>query len=153
MTLHTYLDEHDVHYRVSRHPAAYTAQDLAAAEHVSGKRVIKPVVVKADGQFVMCVLPACYRVDVDELKSQLPARDVHLADEKMLSELFTDCEPGAEPPIGRLYGMTTLMDESLSHGTHVIFQAGTHRDSVEMSLADYRRVAQPELAHFGRPMQ
>jgi Ala-tRNA(Pro) deacylase len=70
----------------------------------------------------------------------------------MMRQLFEDCEAGAEPPIGRLYGMTTVMDESLSRGNQVMFQAGTHRDAVEMSLADYRRLAQPEMAHFGRPM-
>src|ERR1700744_494279 len=110
MNLQSYLDEQGVHYRASRHSTAYTAQELAAAEHVSGKRVIKPVVVKADGQFVMCALPACYRVDIAELKQQLLATEVQLADEKTLHDLFTDCQAGAAPPIGRLYGMTTLMD-------------------------------------------
>jgi Ala-tRNA(Pro) deacylase len=152
MNLQTYLDEQGVHYRASRHSIAYTAQELAAAEHVSGKRVIKPVVVQADGYFVMCALPACYRVDIEELKGQLSATDVKLVDEQMVRRLFADCEPGAEPPIGRLYGMTTLMDESLSRGNQVLFQAGTHQDAVEMTLAEYRRIAQPEMAHFGRPM-
>jgi Ala-tRNA(Pro) deacylase len=124
---------------------------LAAAEHVSGKRVLKPVVVRADGQLVMCVLPACYRIDIGELKQQLLADVVELLDEQTLMNLFADCQPGAEPPIGRMYGMTTLMDESLMHGNHVIFQAGTHQESVTMSLADYRRIAQAELGHFGRP--
>src|SRR5439155_16230813 len=106
MSLQSYLDEHGANYRVSRHSTAYTAQELAAAEHVSGKRVIKPVIIQADGQFMMCALPACYRVDVNELKTQLMADDVRIADEETVRELFTDCEPGAEPPIGRLYGMT-----------------------------------------------
>jgi Ala-tRNA(Pro) deacylase len=152
MNLHSYLDAKGVHYRVSRHSTTFTAQELAAAEHVSGKRVIKPVVVQADGHFVMCALPACYRVDIAELKEQLSAHDVHLIDEEMMRQLFADCDAGAEPPIGRLYGMTTLMDESLSRGNQVMFQAGTHEDAVEMSLAEYRRIAQPEMAHFGRPM-
>jgi len=152
MNLQSYLDENGVHYRVSRHSAAYTAQELAAAEHVSGKNVIKPVVVKADGEFIMCALPACYRVDMLELKQQLQAQDVHMADEQTLAALFTDCQPGAAPPIGRLYGMATLMDESLCADTRVTFQAGTHEDSVTMSLAHYRRIAQPEVAHFGRPI-
>lgn len=153
MTVQSYLDEHEVHYRLCRHTSVYTAQELAAAEHVSGRRVIKPVVVRADGQFVLCALPANYRVDLSELKSQLLANDVALADERTIAQLFHDCQPGAVPPIGRLYGMTTLMDESLlCRCGHVTFQAGTHEDAVTMTLADYRRVAQPELAHFGRPV-
>jgi Ala-tRNA(Pro) deacylase len=152
MNLQSYLDENGVRYRISRHSTTFTAQELAAAEHVSGKRVIKPVVVRADGHFVMCALPACYRVDIAELKEQLRVNDVHLIDEETLRQLFADCDAGAEPPIGRLYGMTTLIDESLSRGDQVMFQAGTHEDAVEMSLAEYRRIAQPEMAHFGRPM-
>ena len=152
MNLHSLLDDMDVRYRVSRHPTVYTAQMLAEAEHVPGRKVIKPVVVQADGEFVMCALPACYRVDLGELKDQLQANEVKLVDEPKLAELFPDCEPGAVPPIGRMYGMTTLMDESLVADDRVTFQAGTHKDAVTMSLASYRRVAQPEMAHFGRPV-
>jgi len=75
---------------------------------------------------------------------------VSLIDEQHLAQLFPDCEVGAAPPIGRLYGLTTLMDESLVADDHVTFQAGTHSDAVTMTLADYRRVAQPEIAYFGR---
>ena len=150
--LQSYLDDMGVSYRVSHHPTAYTAQMLAEAEHVPGRKVIKPVVVQADGQFVMCALPACYRVDLDELKHQLQANQVKLADEATLSGLFPGCEIGAAPPIGRLFGLTTLMDESLIADDRVTFQAGTHEDAVTMSLMEYRRVAQPEVAHFGRPV-
>ena len=152
MNLQSYLDEMGVSYRVSKHDDAFTAQDLAAAEHVPGRKVIKPVVVRADGEFVMCALPACYRVDLGELKDQLQANEVQLADEQSLAKLSPGCEVGAAPPIGRLYGMTTLMDESLIADDRVTFQAGTHEDAVTMSLTEYRRVAQPEVAHFGRPV-
>jgi Ala-tRNA(Pro) deacylase len=148
--LQSYLDDMGVRYRLSHHPTAYTAQMLAEAEHVPGRKVIKPVVVRADGEFVMCALPACYRVDLGELKEQLQANEVQLADEQSLAKLFPGCEVGAAPPIGRLYGMTTLMDESLMRDDHVTFQAGTHTDAVTMSLADYRRVAHAEMAHFAR---
>jgi len=151
MTLQSYFDENGFRYHATRHTAAYTAQELAAVEHVPGRRVIKPVVVRADGQWVMCALPACYRVDLAELARQLPATDVHLADERELAERCGGCDAGAVPPIGRLFGMVTLMDESLTHDDSVMFQAGTHEDAVLMTLAEYRRAAQPELAHFGRP--
>lgn len=148
--LQSFLDQLDATYRVSHHDSAYTAQELAMAEHIPGKQVIKPVIVQADGQFVMCALPACYRVDLEELKQQIPARQVSLVDEAKLPDVFPDCELGAEPPVGRIYGLVTLMDESLTADDHVTFQAGTHHDSVTMSLAEYRRVAQPEIAHFAR---
>ncbi|MCC6423707.1 MAG: YbaK/EbsC family protein [Phycisphaerales bacterium] len=150
MNLQSYLDQMGVCYRICRHGTAYTAQDLAAIEHVPGRTVIKPVVVEADGEFVMCALPASHRVDLDELRGQLQAGEVRLADEVKLRELFGDCELGAEPPVGRMYGLTTLMDESLMADERVMFQAGTHDCAVTMTLADYRRAAQPEVAHFAR---
>ena len=150
MNLLSFLDEQGVRYRLSHHPTAYTSQELAQVEHVSGRNVIKPVVVKADGQFVLCALPASYKVDLSELRSQLRADEVKLADEQSLQTIFDGCELGAEPPIGRLWGLPTLMDESLTADDMVTFQAGTHSDSVTMTLAEYRRIAQPEIAHFGR---
>jgi Ala-tRNA(Pro) deacylase len=150
MNLQSYLDEMGVHYRASKHEDAFTAQDLAAAEHIPGRKVIKPVVVRADGEFVMCALPASYKIDLGELRQQLQCEEVQLADEDALQEIFQDCELGAAPPIGRLYGLPTLMDESLFADDRVTFQAGTHCDAVTMTLADYRRVAQPEVAYFGR---
>jgi Ala-tRNA(Pro) deacylase len=150
MNLQNYLDEHGVNYRLSHHDPIYTSQDLAAIEHISGRKVIKPVVVRADGQWVMCALPASYRVDLGELKNQLRAEELSLADEQQLKTLFPGCELGAEPPIGKLFGMTTLMDESLVADDTVTFQACTHSDAVTMPLIDYRRIASPEIAHFGR---
>src|SRR5918993_1691800 len=137
MNLKTFLDEMGVAYRTSRHDSAFTASSLAEKEHVKGRKVIKPVVVQADGEFYMCALPASHRIDMDALARQLEAHSVNLIEERRLAELFPDCELGAAPPIGRLYGLTTLMDESLVRDDHVTFQAGTHTDAVTMSLADY----------------
>jgi len=150
MNVQTFLDEMGINYHSSRHPAAYTAQDLASIEHVPGRQVIKPVVVRVDGQLMMCALPASYRIDLDALKKQLAAADVSIVDESMLKKLFPGCELGAEPPIGRLFDMPTIMDESLVGDARVTFQAGTHSDAVTMSLVDYRRAAQPEMGYFGR---
>jgi Ala-tRNA(Pro) deacylase len=150
MRFQAFLDESGVPYRLSHHTTAYTAQDLAAMEHLPGRRVIKTVVVHADGEFVLCALPASYRIDLNELREQLQAHDVRLVDEAKLADLFPDCELGAEPPVGKLYGLTTLMDESLIADDRVTFAAGSHDAAVTMRLSDYRRLAQPEVAHFGR---
>jgi Ala-tRNA(Pro) deacylase len=150
MNVQSYLGEMGVNYHLSHHSTAYTAQDLAATEHIPGRQVVKSVVVRADGRYVVCALPASYRVDLNELREQLQASDVSLVEEEKLRELFPDCELGAEPPIGRIFGLPTMMDESLLSDEKVIFSAGTHTDAITMSLADYRRAAQPEIAHFGR---
>src|SRR5205823_4714758 len=120
--------------------------------HVSGRKVIKPVLVKADGESVMCALPASYKIDLHEPQDQLNVSQVNLADESTLEKMFTECELGAMPPIGRLWGLPTVMDESLIADDLVTFQTGKHNEAVTMTLAEYRRLAQPEIAHFGRPM-
>jgi Ala-tRNA(Pro) deacylase len=150
MNVQSYLDQMGVNYRLSRHDTSYTAADLAHAEHIPGRKVIKPVVVKADGQFVMCALPASHRVDLDTLRNQLQVNECDLASEIEMAQIFPECELGAEPPIGRMFGMPTIMDESLFADDRVTFQAGTHQDAVTMSLAEYRRVAKPEVAYFGK---
>lgn len=152
MNLQTYLDEMGVAYHVSYHPQVYTAQSLASVEHVSGLQVIKPVLVEADGHFLICALPACHRIDLEELRRQLEVDHVRLANEEELQQVFGDCELGAEPPIGRIFGLPTVMDSSLLNDDCVTFQAGTHDSSITMRLSDFRRIAQPELAHFGRQM-
>ncbi len=152
MNVQSYLDQLGISYRIMHHPIAYTAQDLAAAEHMPGREVIKPVIVRADGRYLMCALPAPYKVDLNELREQLQCEHVELAEESKLSEIFPECELGAEAPIGRLYDLPTIMDESVMNDSQVMFQAGSHSDAIVMSLVDYRRAAMPEVAHFGRHM-
>ena len=104
MNLQSYLDEMGVHYSMSRHLAVYSAQALAEVEHVPGHQVINPVLIEADGRFVLCALPASSRIDLAKMRTLLDAERVVLAREKKLREVFPDCELGAEPPIGRMYG-------------------------------------------------
>ena len=148
MDLQSYFDRFNVRYQMTEHPAAYTAQALAQAEHVSGHRVIKPVLVECDGQMVLCALPACDRIDLEALRENLDAEQVRLADEEMLKQIFRGCEVGAEPPIGALFGLPTIADESLLDQDRVMFKAGTHESAVTMSMDDYRRLAQPGIGRF-----
>jgi Ala-tRNA(Pro) deacylase len=151
MKLRDYLDHQGASYKVLHHDPVFSSQDLAAAEHVPGMQVIKPVVVRADGQYVMCVLPASRRIDLTELRDELHAEDVRLAEEQTLQLLFPECELGAEPPIGCLFGLPTVMDDSLQQDATVTFQAGTHQEAVTMPLGEFCRVAHPDIAHFARP--
>jgi Ala-tRNA(Pro) deacylase len=152
MDLRSYLDGMGVRYQWLHHDYdAYTAQELAMLEHVSGKRVVKPVVVVADGQFVLCALPASSYIDMERLRQALHASAARLADEEALKRLFPDSELGAEPPIGRMYGMETMVDESLCKQDEVVLQAGTHKDAVRMSFDDYVQITKPRVARFGKP--
>ena len=148
MDLQTYLDRFNVRYQVTEHPVVFTAQALAEAEHVSGHQVIKPVLVEADGQMILCALPASDRIDLEALREDLEAEDIRLADESAMREVFRGCELGAEPPIGALFGLPTIADESLLSQRKVTFQAGSHQSAVTMTMDDYRRLAQPGIGHF-----
>ncbi len=146
-----FLETNSAKYEVTRHQPTYSAQQMAAAEHVSGMEVAKPVVVKADDTYYMCVLPACRKVDLDTLKQELRADHLALAGEDEMSKLFADCELGAEPPFGNLYGLETLMDESLEADDHIVFQAGTHEQAIKMATLDYKELVSPRVLSFSYP--
>jgi len=148
-----FLDSKGVHYEKSQHRPTFTAQQMAAEEHVPGMNVAKPVIVLADGKHYLCVLPACCKIDMDKLKKGLKAEHVQLADEEEIARLFTDCALGAEPPFGDLYGLETLMDQTLEDDPFIVFQAGTHEWAVRMSLEDYKKLAKPRIFQFSYHMQ
>ena len=143
-----FLDKSAISYEVTKHPPAFTAQQMAAAEHEPGKYVAKPVIVKADGSYMMCVLSACHKVDLGALKSQLGAKSVELAEEKELGKMFDDCELGAEPPFGNLYDLPTIMDKTLEKDDHITFQSGSHEKAIRMSMDDYRKLVEPKVLEF-----
>ena len=148
MRVTDYLIQEGVDFESSIHRSVFTAQEMAAEEHVPGMQVAKPVVVKADEKFYMCVLPACHKIDLDALRSQLGAKSIALADEKELSKLFGDCELGAEPPLGSLYNMPTIMDQSMEDDYEIVFQAGNHEEAVRLAMADYKELAKPKILAF-----
>jgi Ala-tRNA(Pro) deacylase len=147
-----FLDKSAVDYEITEHPPAFTAQQMAAVEHEPGKYVAKPVIVKADGKYIMCVLSACYKIDLGALKGQMGAKSVELAQEKEIGEIFDDCDLGAEPPFGNLYELPTVMDKVLEKDDHITFQAGTHEKAIRMSMDDYRRLVEPKVLEFSYHM-
>ena len=148
MRVMEFLDKAGVKYETLAHAPVFSSQGLAAIEHEPGKYVVKPVIVKADDKYVMCVLPAPRKVDLAKLKGQLDAASVVLADENEIGKLFGDCELGAEPPFGNLYDMPTFMDRTLEQDDHIVFQAGTHAQAIRLSMADYRKLVGPKVLDF-----
>jgi Ala-tRNA(Pro) deacylase len=143
-----FLDKEGVKYEATEHKPAFTAQHMAAEEHEPGRYVAKPVVVEADGKNIMCVLSACYKIDLRKLKSQLGAKSAELVNEDQMGKLFPDCELGAEPPFGNLYDMPTFIDKALEQDDHIMFQAGSHEKAVRMSMDDYRKLVAPTVLEF-----
>jgi Ala-tRNA(Pro) deacylase len=143
-----YLDLQHVPYQHHIHATAFTAQQLAAAERVPGTTIAKTVVVKADDQFVMAVLPGTAKVDTAALKDSLNAREVQLATEDEFQELFPDSDVGAMPPFGNLYDLPVCADESLARDEEIVFNAGTHEDAIRMRYSDFSRLVGPKICSF-----
>jgi Ala-tRNA(Pro) deacylase len=150
--LQEFLDSKGVRYSHTVHPLAYTAREVAHAEHVRPQEMAKVVIIVTDGEYRMAVLPATRLVDLPELRTALEAHGTRLATEEELSRIFPDCELGAMPPFGNLYNLKILMDAALMADETIAFNAGTHRDVVHMRLDDYRRIAKPEIILLGREM-
>ncbi|MBI4478067.1 MAG: YbaK/EbsC family protein [Acidobacteria bacterium] len=145
-----YLDRHGARYAVMPHRVAYTAQEEAAASHVPGRDWAKSVVCIADGQPVLAVLPAPCAVDISRLKQALQARSVRLATETEFAPLYADCEPGAMPPLGPLYGQRVIVDETLTHDPEIVFSGGSHSDAIRMPYPEFERLVHPDVAEFAR---
>jgi Ala-tRNA(Pro) deacylase len=140
-----FLDSYNVKYVVISHSQAYTAQGIAALAHIPGRELAKTVVVKIDGKLAMAVVPASYQMDVALLRKAAGSREVELAMEPDFASWFPDCETGAMPPFGNLYGMDVYADETLTLDKEIAFNAGSHRELVRMSWADFERLAKPRI--------
>ena len=149
--LETYLREQGVPFRVQHHPLAYTARQVAESEHLPGRLVAKVVLVFADGRPVLLALPASHRVSPARVEEALGAGSVRLAEERELERAFPDCEVGAMPPFGNIYGLPVCVDRTLAEGDAIVCQAGTHTDTIIVSFADFRRLVRPAVADFALP--
>ena len=148
--LQIYLREQGVFFQSQQHPQAFTAQEVAGSEHVPGKLFAKVVMVKADGKLAMLALPAPFVVDYGKAKAALHAKEVRLAEEGEFDSAFPDCEVGAMPPFGNLYDLPTYVDRSLAEDETIVFNAGTHTETMSVKYADFARLAKPVVAQFAR---
>lgn len=147
--LKDYLEKESVAYELHQHPITYTAAQTAGIQHIPGKQFLKAVIIKADGKYHMCVLPATYLVDFKKLKDVLGAQEVRLATESEAANIFPDYEVGAEPPIGNIHGLNIWAEQQIEKNDNIYFNGGTHTDSIKVSLKDYKRLAKPIFVNFG----
>jgi Ala-tRNA(Pro) deacylase len=144
--LRDYLDTHKSKYQVLTHSTAYTAQEVAAAQHIPGRQIAKVVMVKKEnGTPVMLVLPASHKVNFAWLQEVLHS-PVTLEQEREFRDLFPDCETGAEPPFGNLFDLETIVDTALTKDEEIVFNAGSHWQTVRMRYDDYARLVHPRIA-------
>lgn len=144
--LREFLDEKAIKYVVISHSLAYTAQGVAALAHIPGKELAKTVVVNLDGELAMAVVPASRHVDLTRVKVAAHANTAELASEMEFKSKFPDCQTGAMPPFGNLYGMRVFADEALSRDVEIAFNAGSHLELIRLSWVDFERLVSPKIA-------
>lgn len=144
----TYLEEEGVAFEHSEHPPAFTAQEVAAAEHVPGKELAKTVMLTDGEAFVMAVLPATRRIEIDRLREVAGIPDLRLAEEDEFAGIFPNVETGAMAPFGNLYDVPVFVDQTLREDESITFNAGTHTDTIRMTYADFERLVGPVVAEF-----
>jgi Ala-tRNA(Pro) deacylase len=148
--LEAFLRDNAVPFQVQHHPLAYTAQEVAASEHIPGKMMTKVIMAYADGTMVMLALPAPRRVDATKAAAALGAKEVRLAHEEQFAATFPDCQVGAMPPFGNMYNLPVYVDTVLTEDETIVFRAGTHTDTISVKYADFERLVRPTVADFAR---
>ena len=147
-TIHEFLREAHVPYSVVPHRPAFTARAEAAAARVPGRDWAKVVACFVDGEPVEAVVPASFLVNLDALLELAGGKEIRLADEEELLRLYPDCELGAMPPFGPLYGQTVFVDAVLALEPEIVFNAGTHRDAIAMRWTDFVKMVNPIVGRF-----
>ncbi len=148
MNVCEFLCERHVDFDLLPHPTTYTAQHMAQALHVPGGHVAKTVVLDADGENVLAVLPATDNIDLPRMADILHCESLRLVRESELSALFPDCERGAVPPFGSQCSMRTLVDRALTHDVHIVFEGNSHDESISMRYDDFERIENPQVVDF-----
>lgn len=148
--LHEFLQANQADYTHSKHQTALTAREVASAEHLPAREVAKTVVVHSDIGYAMLVVPANKLVDFQEVRLELGFKQFRMVTEHELNQLFPDCELGAMPPVGALYGLPVYLDAGLAEERLIAFNGGTHSDVIHMLTAEYRRLVRPVIVPLAR---
>ncbi len=145
-----FLKDAGVKYEVIKHPTAYTAAEEAAVSHISGYEWAKTVIFfTGKDEALMAVLPASYHVNGEKLAQLVGSGQLRLAGESEFAGLYPNCEPGAMPPLGNLYGQRVFVDERLTKDESIVFNAGNHTEAIRMRYADFKRLVKPAVGSFG----
>ena len=146
--LKDFLDNNNIRYVTISHSPAYTAQQVAASSHTPGKELAKTVMVKIDDKMAMAVLPASYKVNLNLLRDAIGAGKVELANEYEFKGMFPECECGAMPPFGNLYGMDVYVSQILIEDEEIAFNAGSHTELIRLSYKDFESLVKPRVLKF-----
>jgi Ala-tRNA(Pro) deacylase len=148
MGIRDYLQSQHIRFQTLLHRPMPSATRFAQSVHVPGRSVAKVVLVHAGARYILTVLPATHRIDPERLAHVLGVEQVQIASEDEVERVFADCERGALPPFGRLYGLTTVVDASLAGVSDIVFVGNARHEGVRMSYRDFEAIEDPVRARF-----
>lgn len=147
MRVAQFLKDHDAAFEALTHAPAYTAQKRARFLHISGRQVVKSVLLACEGRFVLAVLPAADHIKLDAVASEMGA-PTRLASEAEMMSVFRDCEHGALAPFGSLYGVTTLLEDGIDPSATIVFESQQHAVTIKMRCRDFEALERPRRFRF-----
>jgi Ala-tRNA(Pro) deacylase len=137
-----WLASHDIEYEVHEHSPTFTARATAKAEGVDPRTFAKVVgVATHDGRRLLVVIDSTDHLDLPKASRAIGAGDVRLLTEAELAALAPDCQAGAIPAVGSLFGLTTYADYAVRDDPEISFNAGSHRFSVRVERASWERAS------------
>ncbi|MBB6482643.1 aminoacyl-tRNA deacylase [Spirochaeta isovalerica] len=146
----SFLNQNGTDFRTIRHDPAYSSLSSAKAAHISGREMVKSVLLKADGSYLLVVLPSTEKIDFHRIKEITGSLSVSLADEEEVESIFPDCSPGAIPPLGNLYHMPVITDSDVLEKKDLFFEAGSHREIMRLHMNDFLKLTHPRIATVHR---
>ena len=146
MNVRQYLDQSQKHYDVLTHLETHSAMGMAQAIHIPGDEVAKPVILKADGNYVMAVIPATCRLDLNKAREAFHVHALELVPENGLRPPLPRLRRGARPPFGSQYGMPTVVDEALTRDEQIVFEGNSHREAYRMTFEEFDELERPRMA-------
>jgi Ala-tRNA(Pro) deacylase len=152
MCIRDYLQSRHVWFETFLHRPVPSATKRAQSVHVPGRSVAKGVLLKSPRGDVLAVLSATHRIDMERLVSILGGSAVRLATEDEVERVFADCERGAIPPFGRIYGLSTIVDENLAGGSEIVFVGNNRHEGLRMRYRDYELIEGPIRSRFAVPI-
>jgi len=150
--LEKYLNK--IKHQILEHKTVYTAFDAASTMHKKLSEIAKSLLVTADKDYYLVLLPADYNLDFKKLGKCIGAMEnkkikaVNISGEKLMKKIL-DIKAGTLSAFGGLYKLPVVMDKGLAKAKKAVFSGGSFNHSVEMAVKDFIKLENATLGSFG----
>lgn len=145
----SHLDKNKIKYEILKHKTVYTAYDLANTLKKKLSEIAKTLVIKADKNYYLVVIPAHYRLDLGKLKKMLKSKKIEIAKENVMEKIFK-VKAEAITPFGTIHKAGVVVDRALLKTREVILGAGSFTESLGLKIKDFLKIEKPLQGNFGQ---